>query len=64
MTDRIVDPQAIKDDTVDETEVFDLIVVGCGPAGSAAAITAAKRGLRVLIRGCYLPINLAHATDR
>ncbi len=56
MTDRIVDPQAIKDDTVDETEVFDLIVVGCGPAGSAAAITAAKRGLRVLIleRGSYV----------
>lgn len=29
--------------------VFDLTVVGGGPAGSAAAITAAKKGLRVLL---------------
>ncbi len=37
-------------------EEFDLIVVGCGPAGAAAAITAATRGLRVLIleRGSFV----------
>jgi flavin-dependent dehydrogenase len=29
--------------------IFDVAVVGAGPAGSAAAITAAKRGLRVLL---------------
>src|SRR5512146_1265744 len=28
---------------------FDLVVVGAGPAGSAAAITAANRGLKVLL---------------
>jgi flavin-dependent dehydrogenase len=28
---------------------FDLVVIGAGPAGSAAAITAANRGLRVLL---------------
>lgn len=34
---------------------FDLIVVGAGPAGSAAAITAARRGRRVLLleRGSF-----------
>lgn len=31
------------------TERFDLTVIGGGPAGSAAAITAARRGLRVLL---------------
>src|SRR5215813_13748627 len=30
-------------------EVYDLIVVGGGPAGSAAAITAARHGARVLL---------------
>src|SRR5437016_67478 len=29
--------------------MFDLIVVGAGPAGSAAAITAARAGIRVLL---------------
>ncbi|MDT8067544.1 MAG: NAD(P)/FAD-dependent oxidoreductase [Terriglobia bacterium] len=29
--------------------IFDLAVIGAGPAGSASAITAAKRGLRVLL---------------
>ena len=35
---------------------FDLIVVGCGPAGAAAACTAAREGLKVLIleRGSFV----------
>ena len=33
---------------LDSQTVFDLLVIGGGPAGSAAAITAARRGLRVL----------------
>ncbi|MDA8278006.1 MAG: FAD-dependent oxidoreductase [Actinomycetota bacterium] len=35
---------------------FDLIVVGCGPAGAAAAATASRKGLKVLIleRGSYV----------
>jgi flavin-dependent dehydrogenase len=31
------------------SNIFDLVVVGAGPAGSAAAITAAKQGIRVLL---------------
>jgi flavin-dependent dehydrogenase len=32
-----------------EMSVYDLAVIGAGPAGCAAAITAAKRGLKVLL---------------
>ncbi len=31
------------------TSVLDVIVVGAGPAGSAAALSAARAGLRVLL---------------
>ena len=31
------------------TTKYDLIVVGAGPGGSSAAITAAKKGLKVLL---------------
>ena len=30
-------------------DIYDLIVIGAGPGGSAAAIKAAKAGLRTLI---------------
>jgi flavin-dependent dehydrogenase len=40
---------------VEALREFDLIVVGAGPAGSAAAITAARHGIRVLLleRGSF-----------
>ena len=36
--------------------VYDLVCVGCGPAGETAAVTAAHQGFRVLVdRGCRPP---------
>jgi thioredoxin reductase (NADPH) len=35
--------------TVDAHEIYDLIVVGAGPAGLAAAVYAASEGLRVIV---------------
>ena len=44
-----------------DTMEYDLLVVGAGPGGLAAAITAAKRGLRVLLaeRNGFLGGNLS-----
>ena len=39
-------------DTVEHTELFDVIVVGAGPAGLATAVYAASEGLQVLVLDC------------
>ena len=37
---------------LDETRVFDVVVVGSGPAGLATAVYAASEGLSVLMLDC------------
>jgi thioredoxin reductase (NADPH) len=39
-------------DTVEHHELFDVIVVGAGPAGLATAVYAASEGLQVLVLDC------------
>jgi len=39
-------------DTVDHNELFDVVVVGAGPAGLATAVYAASEGLQVLVVDC------------
>jgi thioredoxin reductase (NADPH) len=39
-------------DTVDHDELFDVVVVGAGPAGLATAVYAASEGLQVLVLDC------------
>ncbi|MET0519468.1 MAG: FAD-dependent oxidoreductase [Burkholderiaceae bacterium] len=39
-------------DTAERHELFDLIIVGAGPAGLAAAVYAASEGLRVAVLDC------------
>jgi len=39
-------------DTADHDELFDVIVVGAGPAGLATAVYAASEGLRVVVLDC------------
>ncbi|HXD41304.1 MAG TPA: FAD-dependent oxidoreductase, partial [Ramlibacter sp.] len=39
-------------DTVDHNELFDVVVVGAGPAGLATAVYAASEGLQVLVLDC------------
>ena len=39
-------------DSVDHHELFDVLIVGAGPAGLATAVYAASEGLRVLVLDC------------
>ena len=49
---------------VDETAVHDLVVVGAGPAGLAAAVYAASEGLDVLVVEAYAPGGQAGSSSR
>src|SRR5579862_2379412 len=49
---------------VDETQVRDLVIVGAGPAGLAAAVYGASEGLDVLLLETYSPGGQAGATSR
>src|ERR1019366_858558 len=49
---------------IDETEVYDLIVVGAGPAGLAAAVYGASEGLHVLVVESSAPGGQAGSSSR
>lgn len=51
-------------DTADHDELFDLIVVGAGPAGLATAVYAASEGLKVLVLDCRAYGGQAGASAR
>jgi thioredoxin reductase (NADPH) len=49
---------------VDQTLVRDLVIVGAGPAGLAAAVYAASEGLNVLVLETYSPGGQAGSSSR
>jgi thioredoxin reductase (NADPH) len=49
---------------IDEREVYDLIVVGAGPSGLAAAVYGASEGLHVLVLESTAPGGQAGASSR
>jgi len=49
---------------IDESEVYDLIVVGAGPGGLAAAVYGASEGLNVLVLECNAPGGQAGTSSR
>jgi thioredoxin reductase (NADPH) len=51
-------------DTIDETHVRDLVVVGAGPSGLAAAVYAASEGLDVLVLEANAPGGQAGSSSR
>lgn len=51
-------------DTADHDELFDVIVVGAGPAGLATAVYAASEGLHVLVLDCRAYGGQAGASAR
>ncbi|MBW8862179.1 MAG: FAD-dependent oxidoreductase, partial [Acidobacteria bacterium] len=51
-------------EAIDETHVRDLVVVGAGPAGLAAAVYGASEGLDVLVLEANAPGGQAGASSR
>jgi thioredoxin reductase (NADPH) len=51
-------------DAIDRTHVRDLVIVGAGPAGLAAAVYAASEGLDVLVLESNLPGGQAGSSSR
>ncbi len=49
MTPRVIDPRSTANATLTVAERTDLLVVGAGPAGLAAAIAAARHGMSVVL---------------
>jgi len=49
---------------VDDRELYDLVVVGAGPAGLAAAVYAASEGLRVLVIETRFPGGQAGSSSK
>jgi thioredoxin reductase (NADPH) len=49
---------------IDNTDVYDLIVVGAGPSGLAAAVYGASEGLKVLVLESTAPGGQAGASSR
>jgi thioredoxin reductase (NADPH) len=50
--------------SIDESEVRDLIIVGAGPSGLAAAVYAASEGLDVLVIECAAPGGQAGSSSK
>src|SRR5205814_1912705 len=51
-------------ETIDQTRVNDLVVVGAGPAGLAAAVYGASEGLSVLVLESNVPGGQAGSSSR
>jgi thioredoxin reductase (NADPH) len=51
-------------ETLDETQVYDVIVVGAGPSGLAAAVYAASEGLSVLVVETKAPGGQAGSSSK
>src|SRR2546430_17451103 len=51
-------------DAIDRTQLRDLVVVGAGPAGLAAAVYGASEGLDVLVLESTAPGGQAGSRDR
>ncbi|MBO9513991.1 MAG: FAD-dependent oxidoreductase [Variovorax sp.] len=51
-------------DTIEREELFDVLVVGAGPAGLATAVYAASEGLRVIVVDCRFFGGQAGASAR
>ncbi|HKV08111.1 MAG TPA: FAD-dependent oxidoreductase [Thermoanaerobaculia bacterium] len=51
-------------DAIDETQIRDLVIVGAGPAGLAAAVYGASEGLDVLVLESSLPGGQAGSSSR
>jgi thioredoxin reductase (NADPH) len=51
-------------DTIDQTRVSDMVIVGAGPAGLAAAVYGASEGLEVLVIESNSPGGQAGASSR
>jgi thioredoxin reductase (NADPH) len=51
-------------DTIDQTHVRDLVIVGAGPAGLSAAVYAASEGLDVLVAELNAPGGQAGSSSR
>jgi thioredoxin reductase (NADPH) len=51
-------------ETIDRAQVRDMVVVGAGPAGLAAAVYGASEGLDVLVVECNAPGGQAGASSK
>jgi len=51
-------------DAIDQTQVRDLVVIGAGPSGLAAAVYAASEGLKVLVLEATSPGGQAGSSSR
>src|SRR5688500_19104134 len=50
-------------DSIDQTHVRDLVIVGAGPAGLAAAVYGASEGLDVLVVEASSPRSEEHTSE-
>src|SRR5437588_12613930 len=51
-------------DTIDQTQMRDLVIIGAGPAGLAAAVYGASEGLKVLVLEASSPRGQAGSSSR